>query len=460
MAKFSNPYLLQDIMIIIDSYTDPSTGEEVSLTPKDYIANLPKILDAKGGGHWAQAADKLQERLDEARGAIDTLYSYGTVAQGKSTSVDVPGFQGIEMQNTWYTLTDADNIGDAAKTLVADCIPCKDRVLALFSVNPLDDLWEALEKMYDMSVSFLLELYDLLLGDKSVEFFADICSLFQFLNFMCIPDLYTMIIVLSQLISKYLIKLKDLKVTFNDILGKIMAPSLAPLFGLIDKYIQLIIAPIKCVIDALDAQLQKLDVMQAWEKATGNQAAERSFSLGKVGGALAAAEKYMLDAVDTVEEDAAKIRKSINDFLNLRLRIDEELFDVSYHIEMVMRIIGVIQGVILALQQGAIVCGPENNGEEELKNFFDNYVSAQFDLDIVVQDNEIKIRPSTPEDLHGLLDVLGTLRKEKDDKNLPSVVEPLQVAEVTIPIKNCLYTTTDDELEKVKDFLGTFKEGE
>lgn len=262
----SNPYLFADVNLLISEFTRAIPAQ----TEFSGIENLPPWLKGLGGDFsYAAFADGLQIVLDEAKSNIETLYSYGTAERGVTGTLHPSlGIEGIEFQNTAMTVAAADNAGEAIATIVADCVPCKDRVLALLSLNPLEELWAIFDKQYQASMDFILGLYDLLVGDHSVEVFADFCGLFRFLNFMCLPDLYGMILVLSQLLHKYYMKWKDLKLTLADILGAMFGPSLSPLLGLLDRYIQLIIAPVECVIDSINAELQKIDVAEAWQIAT------------------------------------------------------------------------------------------------------------------------------------------------------------------------------------------------
>jgi len=472
-----NPYLLHDVNIIVSAYIDPLAEEENVGGKKVYDqALVDNISFATGGGrimHWitgglANAAAGLQEQLDEAKATVDALYSYGTRSQ-PDANVDIDlgltTLQGVNISNTLYTMIQADNIGDAMKTLVADCVPCQDRILTLLSVNPVSDVLSIVNRSYQRMMNFLVQLFDLVLGDHSVEIFADVCSLLKFLHFMCLPDLFRLIIVLSRLISKYSMKLKEIQLTFSAILGRIAGPALTPLATLMDKYIQLIMAPVECMVDSIDAQLQSIDVVQAWKRGFGgNQKAERTFTMKEVAGPLRALKKYLQDSVDEIHEEFAKLQKNIDDWLQVMDEKDKQMFDVSQHIANVARLIGLVQAVIYAIQQGVVICGPsEGASEEALEGFLKDYIGPQFDLSITTDNGIAKIRPRVPEGLNKIFNVVGTYKKTLEKQDLPTTAEqkaPSTIGQVVVPLKNCLYTTTDAELEQVKDFLGAFQEGE
>ena len=269
--------------------------------------------------------------MDDAQAAINTLYSYGTAESGKGTTVNLKvggiGVQGIDIQNTLYTVGTSGSFGNALQAIVADCIPCKERILSLLSINPIEDLWNYIDEMYQQSVAFILDLHDLLLGDKSIGVFADFCSLFKFLSFMCVPDLYSMILVLSKLMTKYAITMAQSKTSFMAMIGRISGPALTPLAGIMDKYLQLIIAPMECVVAVLDTQLQKIDVNQGIAQGMSGKAQGRSFSLDSVKGPLLGLKQYLQDGIDEVRFEFQKLDDSMKDLLGIKKLMDKQMFD-------------------------------------------------------------------------------------------------------------------------------------
>lgn len=462
MSTEGNPFFVHDVSVLIDAFSNPlATTKTVTKGIVETIEGVPSWLKQVGGDSSVAAlSNRLQEQLDQARGAIDALYSYGTANQPtQTTSIPgipglVPSVEGIRFKNTVATIMDSDNVGDALKTLVADCIPCKDRVIALLSVNPIEDLWGHFDRMYKQSISFLLDLYDLVLGDHSVEIFQDFCNLFNFLSFMCVPDLAGMILMLSRLITKYAIEMEDIKISFVNIMSRIAGPALAPLMATVDKYITLIVAPVECMIAALDAQLQKMDVVQAWKKNIRKEDAERTFSLQSVAGPLQALKKYLTDSVQEVKKEFEKLDKSMQDLLGLQDELNKHMFDLSRHIEMCTRFIGLIQAIIVALSQGEIRCDGNNdwNNTEDLKNFITNRLTS--DMSIVIQEDQAVIKPNLPPNLSTLLQTVATYQREEPDLTTVKTTEiQVPVAQATISFKNCLYTVNDPELSKAKDFL-------
>lgn len=154
----------------------------------------------------------------------------------------------------------ADNFKDkeAALNLLKTCIPCEFRKLnfsAEFGLpwaNTLDDLKK---KWKD-----LLRLLKDLLAFKSGEFSKDLCNLFKFLDGQCIPDILGLMSLLSMMQLKY----ADLGLTsLNNILTQLITPFLSPIIGNftsnLDKFSDLIIGPLKCVVNALEFQLNNIE---------------------------------------------------------------------------------------------------------------------------------------------------------------------------------------------------------
>lgn len=495
MPNIRNPYLPQDVMTIIDAYAGVGGGKpyksagpllglpdlgntEGALVGEgiDILRNLSTMVKEAGGdASWAIASERLESHLDDAKGSVEALYSYGThnfridpvtgePVDTRSDPFDVGPFQGLTMQNTWYTMSNADNAAEAMATMAADCVPCEDRILALLSLNPLDDLWTLLDIGYEEHVRFILDLFDILLGDKSMYVFADICSLFKFLDFMCLPDLYRMVMMLSLLSMSYATKMGDFKASFVKLLGEILGPSLTPFIAILDKYIQLIVAPVECILTSLDAQLQKLEVGKAFRTAVLSQeGAEREMEIDsdeiseEIFGVLYGLRGYLKKSSDEVEDQYKKMKDTITSYLGLQDEADQSLLSLIYHMENLLKMIGLIQAIIQAIQQGAVICG----NQEEVETLFANYIQPRFDLDIQVQNNAVRISPSPPEEIGALLEVLGTLKKEASLKDPPATAETkaAELPEIVVPLSNCLYTVSDNELERVRDFLGSYEEG-
>jgi uncharacterized lipoprotein YehR (DUF1307 family) len=127
--------------------------------------------------------------------------------------------------------------------------------------------------------------------------------------------------------------------------------------------------------------------------------------------------------------------------------MDKQMLDITYNIEQCAKLIGLIQAIIMAIADGQVICGPgDDTGEENLKNFIVNFAGPQLKMSVVVEDDKVVMKHVVPDNMDKLFEIVA---ENKTDKPV--------IKQIAIPVKNCLYTTTDAELEKVKDLLSVFE---
>jgi len=172
---------------------------------------------------------------------------------GGSDSDDSVTIFGQEVTNTFTKLANSD---DPAKTILDDCIPCMDRALDMDLMAPLDDLLDDLEAEFDVKLDMLRDLWGLLNSD---DFYEDLCDLLDFFSFMCVPDL---VAILSMLIWYYQSLITSFQIDINgslwSLIGMMIGPMMTSLEGIIDQYIQMIMAPIDCIITMVLFQMSKI----------------------------------------------------------------------------------------------------------------------------------------------------------------------------------------------------------
>jgi hypothetical protein len=163
--------------------------------------------------------------------------------------------------NEYFKDYEGMSLGDILK----ECVPCDFRKFNLDQINPMVDLLATLEQdLVGRYRQILAQFSDLLSNNEINE---DICSLLNYLNFQCVPDLFGIISLLKMM----MLKLTDLKLInptglFLGLLTPFFSPILNGITEILDKYIQLILGPIDCIIDSLDSQLAKLDVDRALDR--------------------------------------------------------------------------------------------------------------------------------------------------------------------------------------------------
>jgi len=174
-------------------------------------------------------------------------------------------FAGMELppdtQNSWATAANSkESQSDKISRFLQDCIPCQFRIIDLSQLNPLADLLNSLLDELMRRLNELLSLLDLL---TNRNFMMDLCNLLDFLNFMCVPDLVLIIMMILSMLKMLAFDLDSLKDILLGLLGDLLGDILLNLGTLIDQLIDMIVQPIVCIIDSLKEQVEKLDVQKA-----------------------------------------------------------------------------------------------------------------------------------------------------------------------------------------------------
>lgn len=300
-----------------------------------------------------------------------------------------------------------------------DCIPCVGRILALTELVPGADFLEALGMDIQAQLENLLNLVKML-GDFST--FTNYCDLMSLLSGQCIPDLQKMISLIMALFMQSL--LPDLDVSLDAILS-LIAPLFQPIFmaitTLLDQFAALTLAPVDCVIAALQLQIEKTkgfqqvasqSIVQKMQNAT----TSATKMVGSYGNAEAAAStrETMDSATSSVAsglqagEDA--MAETMASFENGLVQLQTMLVDgrdtvkakVAFYIEQLkallgdssgafqaqmlsalkklgmVRMVAFLASMIAALASGNLGCSTPS-GERtlnELENFVDNFLNA------------------------------------------------------------------------------------
>lgn len=188
--------------------------------------------------------------------------------------------------------------GKFGNSLLEDCIPCDLRLhnadeffTDLKSLDPFEELRRRYEELKRQFESLL----------NNTEIIEDICNLLNFLDFQCMPDLYGIIALLTALMRKYSARMPNLSGAFMQFIGPFFSPMLSGLNELLDKYIQMILKPVDCVVNSLDTQLAKLDVQRALNQ---NDVQEIAFHRRREG--------FLRRKIESLEERKSFLSDQIN----------------------------------------------------------------------------------------------------------------------------------------------------
>lgn len=267
----------KDIENITGNYTiSQSVYDEAQAEVKDLFNGLkhreaPKTEETKGSGF---RKDNLITKTKSERKKYsqslpigkteETNPDDGTAISRKVLEEKASGAQTPSSLPSQTASFVANSKGKFPNTLLEECIPCDFRLNGLDDLNPSLSLLAVLEDLKKQYEEVINKLKSLL---NNTEIADDICSLLNFLDFQCLPDLYSLIVLLSTLMNKYRDIIPSLDGAFMQFIGPFFSPLLSGFNELLDKFIAMIMNPIDCVLNALDTQLSKIDIERALDVA-------------------------------------------------------------------------------------------------------------------------------------------------------------------------------------------------
>lgn len=161
---------------------------------------------------------------------------------------------------------DTGSVNDLGGIFNSECIPCGFRldhmgnlIQAAFT-SPIGGLSEYL-KLWEQAFSqFLNQIMQLLNIFSGLDQFIDLCALVKFLNdFVCIPDLQRMLSALMALMNRTSFEFGGIMGLILQLVGPLLSPFLSNILAELQNYLLMIIRPLECIIDSIQAIISKLD---------------------------------------------------------------------------------------------------------------------------------------------------------------------------------------------------------
>lgn len=222
------------------------------------------------------------EQLDNQFEAVDPDSEQGQFLRERQQSLDniqgnrLLGNNSPEDQDRLLTTFGVDP-NSKVGAILKECIPCGRRSLSLDDIEFSNPFAETLEDLKNKYAQLLGLLNALTIGDQFEE---DLCDLLRLWNAQCIPDLFGIISLLGILYAKYTdAAFASWRNFLNSLIGPFLTPIIGPLVHNLERYIDMIVDPLVCVVEALEAQLYKLDVVGG---ANQFQAHRRAFNRKKI----------------------------------------------------------------------------------------------------------------------------------------------------------------------------------
>lgn len=299
----------QDCNIIVKAF---ERGAAFSPTEESVFALMTPILQAgraQMGGIKNQLDNTLNTTFDKSAAAKTSQANSDTV---DLASANATGATTLNLNN----LNQADEDDDSIFTEIRDnflgrpenrvgnipggilnseCIPCGDRInmaAELFTKTD-NNLKQQLLAYFESWIKNFMNIVNEMTGlFAGADKYIDLCALIKwFQNFVCIPDFARMISVLMGLLSKIGFDFTGLFDLILGLVAPLLTPFLSNMLNTLIDYIMLVVRPIECIIDSLQAMIAKLDYNVLFQNIG---TLDKHFSVGRrqgdptgnVGGAL------------------------------------------------------------------------------------------------------------------------------------------------------------------------------
>lgn len=441
---------------IRDQLTQAKRYEETMLGYSALKASEVNLGDAitRVGEQISETTDAVAVSIDSEVGRagktigdrLDHIASFSTAKSDIHGSV-----LGGEIKNTILTMAGQDNLGDALKTLLADCIPCDGRVTAGFEVDIAQNFKNQIETDILNRIAYLKDMLNL---TSNKDIYNDICSLVNALNFMCVPDLMRILSLLTFLLTRYSIKLGDISGMLMALISAMFQPLVVDLRGLFDQYGQLVLGVIECVIDALQFQMQKLGIDSADESLEGVSTSLKS--------GIEEIRNMIVEGKDIFEGTIDMLEQQIDAFFGEWFLKSGEGIGFSTAKLKITRVIGLINALIQFKSLGDI-CDGKTFSAEELDVFVNTYIDPSASLKISVGDGGVVV---SDRDVGPIADIIGDITdiqvgmqeaEQTSDSAKIALESGTDISsigdQVTIRFEDCLYGAEGASSEKVQKWI-------
>lgn len=271
---------LVDLNTIIERYEkiDPNSGKTVVSKSWKVFDGLQLNLETlKQTTDTKKLYDEFKKYIgDEIKKGSDALFDsnkegsiskgfndffQGVYTPGKQVKRDAEiqiGDQKVKINGTLGGLMNSKDFGEAASLLLNDCLPCQPRADGIAfkpDLNFLDALMKPLLELIDTITSLVLTLVD------TGPFKGQFCVTLNALNFVCLPDLSAINLALVKNLKLSVADLPKLTLPgLSDIALFIVMPFLTALVNLVQQWINVVMKPLQCAIQAINKQIAKFKI--------------------------------------------------------------------------------------------------------------------------------------------------------------------------------------------------------
>ena len=254
----------EDDYALATHYKDVYSTKQFSKRAQDQLNYYPGLHQAskaaKDDPAYTAAKNNADNRLRFLDSAMTSPDGFGSALRSRQQDFNYAKVFGSDQSAK-------DKARELGK-IATECVPCFKRLLDVDGLVPDGDLLEVHLLNAKIRLDFLKHMRRLF---DNPGLYIDICELLRLLSRLCPTDLFAM----SMMLTQYLAKL-NLEIKFNldfiiGLVGSILSPFLDAIGQWLDKWIQLILEPIICVVDHINetvllAQSAKIPFSQSSAK--------------------------------------------------------------------------------------------------------------------------------------------------------------------------------------------------
>ena len=342
----------------------------------------------------------LQAPQQDASRALSQAQKFATVlpeAQGVSGQTE-HSMQSLDVGTQKGVSLNAEDVGGALLDWARDCIPCNLRIQSFLELHPNVDLLGALEAHIKNALGVVSDITSLL---NNFDIYGSMCDLLDLLSFMCIPDLQRIIATLMALFMLQAPSLDGLIGMLQAIIAPLFAPLLLAITALLDQFGLLVTNPLQCIIDAINAQLEKLnvEVPKPQAKVTAGLTSEVNKAAGQLekvakglGSGLEQLSSQMQEAVKTIQEKLNFYIDQVKAMLGELGGGDAAYLQLKLKVLQIIRMISFVTAIIAAITQGHLACQADRSPAlSEVDNFFNTYLNPNSAFNLSIVDGEILV---------------------------------------------------------------------
>jgi hypothetical protein len=209
--------------------------------------------------------------------------------------------------------------------------------------------------------------------------------------------------------------------------------------SLLDQFSQLVIGPLKCVIDLINITLRS----RSLETGLYQNPGINNSTTTQIGGGLNQLNGMLLSSIATIERKTAFYMAQMKALLGELGTGDTAYLAAKLRVLNLVRMIAFIIAIILALSKGHSACDSTKTPEQdEINNFFQNFLNPQTNANLYIDPNgQLQIDSGTP-----LPNIENMLQLKGQPLIAPELIQTIQQGLTTPTIKlPCKLTAPSSE---------------